>query len=688
MELKGAPGSHLFLCGLAARLALALFLVPAPQADWFIPFYEAFWRRPGLAPWDLSLGNPAAFPYGIAMFLALLPGSFLDFLLSGALPSPPGLGLMLTLLATDIGLCWLLCSMLPGKREEVLRVYWLSPIVFVGIYWIGQLDVIPVSLLFAGLLALRRRRHAFSGILLGAACSAKQSMLVVLPFFFLYLLHTPRLRPAGRSFLLGLGAAVLALWLPPLFQAGYRRMVLGTPEILRLFDFHLSLGEYYLYLTPVIYGLAVYFAWRMRRMTFDLFFAVLGLSFFLLVFSTPAPPGWYIWIVPFITVFYARSTSTHHRALLAMLSICVSLTQLAFWPGPWLPAPGLSLRTFFPDMLARLPSQFQSIWISLLFFLALVTYCSMLKEYVCRDKAYVARRRPLGIAVAGDSGSGKDSLARTLAGIFGPENVVHVSGDDYHMWERDGALWQSFTHLHPGANDLRRFSRDVANLFSWRPIICREYDHATGRFTAPRLRHANDIVIVTGLHALAHADIRSRYDVSIYLDMDEDLRRWFKCRRDCAERGHALEEVLASIERRQGDAAHFIRPQREVADMVFSLYPVSALRPENFDKGSNPQLGLRVTLRNGYFSDRLIRYLVGLCGMRVDMRFARDCNGGVTLIIEGELAAEDAEFIAGSLFPSTLELLALKPEWAGGMDGVMQLMVLGRLAGSMETQTV
>lgn len=692
MALKNALRDPLFLSGLAIKLALALFLVPAPQADWFIPFYEAFWRQPGFAPWELSLGNPAAFPYGIAMFLTLLPGSFLDVLvarpLSGGMPN---LGIMLTLIAVDVCLFGLLCRLLPGRRKQVLLAYWLSPIVFVGIYWVGQLDTIPVCLLFAGMLALRQRRHVLSGFLLAAACSAKLSMLVVLPFFFIYLFRTPRLRPAGGRFLQGLAVGVLALWVLPLFQDGYRRMVLGTPETLRLFDFHVALGEYFLYLTPIIYGFGLYFAWRMRRMTFDLFCAVLGLSFFLLVFSTPAPPGWYLWIVPFITIFYANAATPHHKVLLVVLSICVSLTQLAFWPGPDVPFLGISLRAFFPDMLGRVPAQVHSIWISLLFFLALVTYCSMLTEYVYRNKAYIARRRPLGIAVAGDSGTGKDRLARVLAGIFGSENVAHISGDDYHMWDRAGAMWQSFTHLHPGANNLRRFSTDVADLFSGRNIVCREYDHTTGRFNPPRLRHANDVVIITGLHALAHAGIRSRYDVSIYLDMDEDLRRWFKCRRDSAERGHALEEVLASIERRQGDAAHFIRPQREVADMVFSLYPVSALRLDDLGHAPAPrppQLGLRIMLRNGYFSDRLIRYLIGLCGMRVDMQFARDCNGGVTLTIEGELSEEDTGFIAGSLFPSILELLALKPQWAGGMDGIMQLMVLGHLAGSLETQTV
>ena len=66
------------------------------------------------------------------------------------------------------------------------------------------------------------------------------------------------------------------------------------------------------------------------------------------------------------------------------------------------------------------------------------------------------------------------------------------------------------------------------------------------------------------------------HDVRIYLDMDEELRRYFKIRRDVGERGHSLESVERSIARRQPDAIRFINPQSAQADIVFSLQPVNA----------------------------------------------------------------------------------------------------------------
>ena len=454
----------------------------------------------------------------------------------------------------------------------------------------------------------------------------------------------------------------------------------------RIFDLHIQMGGLSLYLTPIMYGLGLYFAWRIRRMTFDLFCTILGLSFFLLVFSTPAPPGWYLWIVPFITIFQVNADNKRHWLLLFAFSAFVSLAQILFWPGPAIPALDVSLRLFFPDIVNKMPVQLHSIWISVLFFLGAVVYLSMLRENVYRNKAYITWRRPMGIAVAGDSGTGKDRLARVLAGMFGRESIAHISGDDYHLWDRFGVMWQSFTHLHPGANDLRQFSKDVTDMFSNKSIACREYNHASGRFNPPKVRHGNDIIIVSGLHSLVNKNIRDKYDISIYLDMDERLRCWFKCRRDCSERGHKLEHVLANIERRRNDAEQFIHPQREQADIIFALYSISPLHMDKLDVDAYPpQLGLRAVLRGAHFSDVLVRHMTGLCGMRVDVRFTQDLDT-VTLVIEGELAKEDTAFIASRLFPNILELLALEPQWADGMDGVMQLIVLGYLADKMESK--
>ena len=55
---------------------------------------------------------------------------------------------------------------------------------------------------------------------------------------------------------------------------------------------------------------------------------------------------------------------------------------------------------------------------------------------------------PLCIGISGDSGVGKDHLVGTIIDGLGIKNVVHVSGDDYHLGDRQSGIWKTLTHLN------------------------------------------------------------------------------------------------------------------------------------------------------------------------------------------------------------------------------------------------
>ena len=50
-----------------------------------------------------------------------------------------------------------------------------------------------------------------------------------------------------------------------------------------------------------------------------------------------------------------------------------------------------------------------------------------------------------------------------------------------------------------------------------------------------------ELLAVSGLHALWSPSLNTRFDVRVYMDMDEGLRRFLKLRRDVNQRGHAPE---------------------------------------------------------------------------------------------------------------------------------------------------
>ena len=126
---------------------------------------------------------------------------------------------------------------------------------------------------------------------------------------------------------------------------------------------------------------------------------------------------------------------------------------------------------------------------------------------------------------------------------------------------------------------------------------------------------SNDFIIASGLHALYLPQLRDGYDFKIYLDIDEDLRRYFKIQRDVGIRGHSLANVISSIEAREADSEKFIRTQKRFADLVLSLKPLWVRRSGDSVLEVSKQLKLVATTNNGLSELKLSRVLVGLCGL-------------------------------------------------------------------------
>ena len=90
--------------------------------------------------------------------------------------------------------------------------------------------------------------------------------------------------------------------------------------------------------------------------------------------------------------------------------------------------------------------------------------------------------------------------------------------------------------------------------------------------------------------------MRQFYDVKVYLNPPEDLRRVWKIKRDTTKRGYTPEQVLAELEKREPDSRDFIRPQREYADIVVQFHPPAGVAPEQAGPNLNVRLILRPTI--------------------------------------------------------------------------------------------
>ncbi|HEF4780134.1 uridine kinase [Burkholderia multivorans] len=654
----------LFLLGLIVRFGLISMVVPDAVVQWYGPFLQASVGSFSLDPWAVWLqqgGTPAAFPYGYVMWLVFLPLTLICKL-TGA---PIAYGYGLTLLVADTLLLQLLARIFPGHNKLLLAVYWWSPIVIAASYVFGFNDLVPVALLTFSLYFVRGRRPLRAGMVYVAAVSAKLSMVIALPFFLIYHFRNRALRQHLPMFLRGLilGAAVILLPFAVLTPSGVS-MLASNPELGTIYLLAIDFGRgARIYIVPLAYLLVLYLTWRVQRLNFELFNAMMGLAFLLVVLLTPASPGWFIWAMPLLVAWQLRS-DRFAVGLVAVFSILYVLSSTPFPVVNYLP----------PQLEVLLGSVIHTAMVAVGAILAVRIW----REAVHRNDFFRLSRRPFVLGIAGDSGAGKDTFSDAMKGLFGAHSVATLSGDDYHLWDRQKPMWQVMTHLNPMANDLEGFANDLVNLRDGKTILSRHYDHSTGRMSRPFRIRSNDIIIASGLHALYLPLLRECYNLSIYLDIDEGLRRHFKLQRDVHQRGHTVERVLSSFQRREPDSVRFIRPQAAHADLVLSLRPI---HPRLLEE-ANDKVPLRFKLitrsRHGLDELSLARVLIGVCGLHVDMATNKDTSE-VELTIEGESSAEDIALAARLVCPRIFEFLDLQPKWQDGVMGLMQLIALSHI---------
>src|SRR5438132_1964182 len=178
------------------------------------------------------------------------------------------------------------------------------------------------------------------------------------------------------------------------------------------------------------------------------------------------------------------------------------------------------------------------------------------------------------VAIAGDSAAGKTTLTAGLVAALGPDRVTGVCVDDYHRYDREERRSLPFTPLHPECNHIEIMEQHLNLLAAGQPILKPVYDHATGTFGRQERVTPQEFVIVEGLLPLHSRMARSCFDVTVYLDPPEEIRRAWKVSRDTGKRGYTEEQVAQEMVRREPESAAFIRPQRPHADIVVRFAPI------------------------------------------------------------------------------------------------------------------
>ncbi|KAB7627647.1 phosphoribulokinase [Alkalilimnicola sp. S0819] len=179
--------------------------------------------------------------------------------------------------------------------------------------------------------------------------------------------------------------------------------------------------------------------------------------------------------------------------------------------------------------------------------------------------------RPILLAVAGDSGSGKTTYTDGIRRLLGSDVVASISLDGYHKEDRAQRRLSGRLPLDPKANHLRQARADLNALRAGQTVDIPVYDHVSGRFAEPRRVEPAPVIVVEGLHAL-YPELQKLMDFTLYVDSDREVKWRWKFQRDVHVRGYRPDEVKRDMQRREVAYKRWIDFQKTHADVIVKIH--------------------------------------------------------------------------------------------------------------------
>ena len=176
-------------------------------------------------------------------------------------------------------------------------------------------------------------------------------------------------------------------------------------------------------------------------------------------------------------------------------------------------------------------------------------------------------QKPIIVAVAGGTASGKSTLVRALQDSLGADECAVICHDRYYLDVEDPS---SFNYDHPDALDTDLLVDHLRALKAGDAVELPVYDYAS-HTRQPHTERVEPrrVVVVEGILVLENDDLFEAADLRVYVHAPADLRLVRRIRRDAIERGRSLESVLNQwVNTVRTMHIEYVEPCRVEADLV------------------------------------------------------------------------------------------------------------------------
>jgi uridine kinase len=180
--------------------------------------------------------------------------------------------------------------------------------------------------------------------------------------------------------------------------------------------------------------------------------------------------------------------------------------------------------------------------------------------------------KPLIIAVAGGSSSGKTTVVDKIMAGLKAYPVIVIKHDDYYKDQSSMTMEErrSVNYDHPFALDNDLFYKHLKALIAGQSIEKPTYDFVSlTRAEKKETVKSAKIIILEGILILEEERIRKLADIKIFVECDDDLRFIRRMTRDIKERGRTIDSVIDQyINTVKPMHYAFVKPTKRYADII------------------------------------------------------------------------------------------------------------------------
>jgi len=176
------------------------------------------------------------------------------------------------------------------------------------------------------------------------------------------------------------------------------------------------------------------------------------------------------------------------------------------------------------------------------------------------------------IGIAGGTGCGKTTVVNQILNEL-PEGEVGIISQDAYYKDTSHLSYEERVEInfdHPRSIDFDLLTTHLMALKKGETINQPVYSFVKHNRTEETvITHPRKVMIVEGILILTNPELRKLFDIKIFVHADSDERLIRRLKRDIAERGRDINEVLSRYQDTLKPMhQQFIEPMKEYADII------------------------------------------------------------------------------------------------------------------------